>query len=113
MISAALTRWPELCWTTSPTSESAQKSLHKRFSGEFVPAAFVTDNDTHFSDWLKGLGFRPQSNGLAEHFVHTLRSAIHPVNPWSFVELDRAVDDLLSQYCNANDFAIVKRPVVI
>ncbi|KAA3682321.1 uncharacterized protein DEA37_0001974, partial [Paragonimus westermani] len=76
-------------------------ALRKLFCRECVPAALVTDNGTHFTaeslgECIKGLGCRrlftvpqpPQSNGLAETFVRTLKSAIASLTLNSLVELD-------------------------
>jgi len=110
----SFSRWPEVFLTTNPTAEFTQIALRKTFSREGVPFAFVTDNGTHFTakileDWLTGLGCRhlftaprhPQSNGLAENFVKTFKSAIQSSSPQSFHELDCITDNFLMQYRNA------------
>ncbi|VDP87671.1 unnamed protein product [Echinostoma caproni] len=43
----------------------------------------------------------PQSNGAAENFVRTLKNAIASLNPGTFDELDRGVDNFLMLYRNA------------
>lgn len=122
----AYSRWPEVFLTSSPSAEFTQQALRKVFSHEGVPTALVTDNGTHFSaksleDWLKGLGCRhlftaprhPQSNGLAENFVRTLKSAIASFSPTSFTELDRGIDNFLMQYRNAAHSVTGKSPAML
>jgi Integrase zinc binding domain/Integrase core domain len=107
-------KWPEVYFTNHATAEFTQYALRKVFSREGVPNVLVTDNGTHFTansieEWLRGIGCRhlftaprhPQSNGLAENFVKTLKCAITSVNPNSFAELERSVDNFLMQYRNA------------
>ena len=107
-------KWPEVFFTTNATADFTMRALRKTFSREGVPIALVTDNGTHFTsqeleNWLKGLGCRhlhspprhPQSNGIAENFVRTLKSAITALSPRSFDELDRGVDNFLLQYRNS------------
>ncbi|GAA49584.1 hypothetical protein CLF_103257 [Clonorchis sinensis] len=100
--------------------------MRKVFSHEGVPTALVTDNGTRFTakslgEWPKGLGCRhlftatrhPQSNGLAENFVRTLKSAITSFSPTSFVELDLGIDNLLMHYRNAVHFVTGKSPAFL
>ena len=106
-------KWPEVMFTEKPCAEFTIKALRKVFSREGVPIAVVSDNGSHFSapcvtTWLKQLGCRhlftaprhPQSNGLAENFVGTLKRAITSYAPTTFTELDRFVDNFLLQYRN-------------
>ncbi|GAA53375.1 hypothetical protein CLF_110096 [Clonorchis sinensis] len=116
----------ELFLTTSPSAEFTQQALRKVFSHEGVPTVLVTDNGTHFTakfleEWLKSLGCgrlftaprHPQSNGLAENFVRTLKSAIISFSPTTFVELDRGIDNFLIQYRNAVHSATGKSPAFL
>ncbi|KER24566.1 hypothetical protein T265_07798 [Opisthorchis viverrini] len=116
-------RWTEVFLTTSPSSEFTQYALRKLFSREGVPIVLVTDNGSHFTAksleyWLKGLGCRhlftaprhPQSNGLAENFVRTLKSAINSISPVTFHDLDRGIDNFLMQYRNAAHSITGKSP---
>ncbi|KER28078.1 hypothetical protein T265_04991 [Opisthorchis viverrini] len=116
-------RWTEVFLTTSPNSEFTQYALRKLFSREGVPIVLVTDNGSHFTAkplkyWLKGLGCRhlftaprhPQSNGLAENFVRTLKSAINSISPVTFHDLDRGIDNFLMQYKNAAHSITGKSP---
>ncbi|GAA56018.1 hypothetical protein CLF_109660, partial [Clonorchis sinensis] len=122
----AYSRWPEVFLTMSPSAEFTQQALRKVFSHEGVPTVLVTDNGTHFTakfleEWLKGLGCRhlftaprhPQSNGLAENFVRTLKSAIISFSPTTFVELDRGIDNFLMQYRNAVHSFTGKSPALL
>ncbi len=74
----------------------------------------VTDNGTHFTssevqDWLKSVGCRqvftaprnPESNGLAENFVKTLKNAVRAMAPASFQNLEQCIDSFLLYYRNA------------
>jgi hypothetical protein len=109
--------------TTNATAEFTQHALRKTFAREGVPFALVTDNGTHFTaqslkEWLRGLGCRhlftaprhPQSNGLAENFVRTLKSAVQSANPSSHSELDRMIDNFLMQYRNASHTTTRRSP---
>ena len=116
-------RWPEVFLTTTPTAEFTKMAFRKSFSREGVPHALVTDNGTHFTakvvdDWLQGIGCRhlyapprhPQSNGLAEKFVRSLKSAVRSASPHTFEQLDRCVDNFLMQYRNAVHASTGKSP---
>ncbi|VDP90572.1 unnamed protein product [Echinostoma caproni] len=104
----------EVYFTTTPSSEFTIRALRKTFSREGVSHAIVTDTGSHFTakkvtDWLNSVSCQhvltppqhPQSNGAAENFVRTLKSAIASLNPSTFDELDRGVDNFLMQYRNA------------
>jgi hypothetical protein len=110
----SFSKWPEVFFTTNPNAEFTMQALRKTFSREGVPVALVTDNGTHFAasnltQWLTSLGCKhlftaprhPQSNGLAENFVRTLKSAISSSDVSNFSELDKTVDNFLLQYRNA------------
>jgi hypothetical protein len=84
------------------------------FSREGVPSVLVTDNGTHVAaasvtEWLKSIGCKhlfiaarhPCSNGQAENFVRTLKTAIHAMESSTFSELEKNVDGFLLQYRNA------------
>ena len=99
---------------TAATAEFSQKALRKIFSREGVPTVLVTDNGSHFTakefdEWLTGTGCKhlytaprhPRSNGQAEKFVRTLKSAIASSGCKTFGELDKYVDNFLLQYRNA------------
>ena len=107
-------KFPEVFLTKTPTAEFTRQALQKLFAREGIPMAVVTDNGTHFSakalqDWLRSLGCtpvftpprHPKSNGQAENFVRTLKTAITAANPSTYEELDRSIDTFLLQYRNA------------
>ena len=52
----------------------------------------------------------PKSNGLAENFVKTLKSAIFCKSPSSLDELDLTVDNFLMQFRNADHTSSCKTP---
>lgn len=107
-------KWPEVFFTTTATANFTITALRKLFSREGVPMVLVTDNGTHFTTdilarWLEGIGCKylftaprhPASNGQAENFVRTLKSAISSIDAKNFEELERGVDNFLLQYRNA------------
>lgn len=109
----SFSKWPEVFFTSSPTAEFTIHALRKSFSREGVPLVLVTDNGSHFAakavtDWLQSIGCKhlftaprhPCSNGQAENFVKTLKSAIQSLKPSNFKELERGVDNFLLQYRN-------------
>ena len=121
----SFSRWPEVFLTTSANADFTKAVFRKLFSREDIPLVLVTDNGTHFTadhlvTWVKGLGCRhlltaprhPQSNGLAENFVKTLKAAISSMQHSTFTELDRSIDNFLMQYRNADQATTGKSPVV-
>ncbi|VDP84558.1 unnamed protein product [Echinostoma caproni] len=108
-------RWPEVYFTTSPSAEFTIRELRKTFSGGGFPHDNVTDNGSHYTAkkvtyWLNPVSCRyiltpprdPQSNGSAENFVRTLKSAIASANPSTFNELDRSFHNFLMQRSTFN-----------
>ena len=54
-------KWPEVCFTNSPTAKFTLYALRNVFRREGVPDVLVTDNGSHFSanavtQWLQGIG---------------------------------------------------------
>lgn len=107
-------KWPEVFLTKSANADFTMKALRKCFSREGSPSVIVSDNGTHFTadsiqSWLKSISTRqvftpprhPQSNGLAENFVKSLKTAIRTVAPTTFDELERCIDNFLLFYRNA------------
>ena len=107
-------KWPEIFWTSSASSQFTQTALRRCFSREGIPQVLVTDNGTPFTsentrNWLKSIGCHqvftaprhPQSNGLAENFVKTLKSAIQSAQVKTLSELEKCCDHFLLQYRNA------------
>ena len=116
-------RWPEVILTDSPNAKFTHRALRKIFSREGIPDVLVTDNRTHFTEknfnnWLTHMDCRhlytaprhPQSTGLAENFVRTLRSAIASMSRKNFDELERCVDNFLLQYRNAKHISTHESP---
>uniref|UniRef100_A0A6G5A9C6 Putative retrotransposon-like family member retr-1-like protein n=1 Tax=Rhipicephalus microplus TaxID=6941 RepID=A0A6G5A9C6_RHIMP len=82
-------KWPELCFTHTVTSEVIIEFLSSIFSREGFPDAIVTDNgpqfqSQHFEAFLSQRGiqhlrssvFYPQSNGQIERFNRVLKEHI-------------------------------------
>ena len=116
-------KWSEVFFTNSPSSDFTIHALRKVFSREGIPLVLVTDNGSHFSakavtEWLKGIGGRhlftaprhPRSNGQAENFVRTLKNAIKSLEPNTFRELERGVDRFLLQYRNCEHCSTKQTP---
>jgi hypothetical protein len=114
VVEDSYSKYPEVYFTKTASAEFTQFALRKFFSREGIPKVLVCDNGTHFTerklkDWLKSIGViqlftaprHPCSNGLAERFVQTLKTAIKFSEIKSFSELDRYVDNFLMQYRNA------------
>ena len=106
-------KWPEVFLTDSNSAEFSKKACSRLFSREGIPSVLVSDNGSHFAaahftDWLKTIGCRhlftaprhPCSNGLAENFVRTLKSAIQSLKPSTFAQLDQGIENFLLQYRN-------------
>ncbi|CAH8647132.1 unnamed protein product [Schistosoma intercalatum] len=114
---------PEVFFTTSSNSDFTIQALRRVFSREGVPLVLVTDNGSHFAadavtTWLNGIGCKhlftaprhPCSNGQAENFVRTLKTAIDSIAPSTFNELERGVDNFLLQYRNAKHSVTKETP---
>ena len=122
----AYSKWPEVFLTHSASSDFTMTALRKCFSREGLPQVIVSDNGTHFTsssirDWLAPLGVKqvfsaprhPQSNGLAENFVRSLKVAIRTKNPQCFSELDRIIDNFLLSYRNAKHSTTNEAPSLL
>ena len=114
IVEDAYSRYPDVFITTSPTANFTKFAFRKFFSKEGVPQVIVSDNGTHFTgevlqSWLESIGCRsvftaprhPCSNGLAERFVRTLKTAISANSPTTLEELHHCVDVFLLNYRNA------------
>lgn len=86
----------------------------------------VTDNGRHFTEaalqaWLKSIGCyplftaprHPCSNGQAENFIRTLKTAVRTCAPTTLKELNRTIDNFLLQYRNANHATTGKTPAML
>ncbi|CAH8523853.1 unnamed protein product [Schistosoma mattheei] len=93
------------------------------FGREGVPMVLLTDNGSHFAanavtTCLNGIGCKhlftaprhPCSNGQAENFVRTLKTAIDSIAASTFNELERGVDTILLQYRNARHSVTKETP---
>ncbi|XP_075743965.1 uncharacterized protein LOC142802803 [Rhipicephalus microplus] len=106
----AHSKWPEVCSMTTTTSEATIACIHELFCRFGFPETLVSDNGSQFISaefraYLKHRGIRhvrtapyhPSSNGLAERFVQTLKSALRKISPRSASE---ELADFLLAYRN-------------
>lgn len=123
VIEDSYSKYPEVFFTTSASAAFTQWALRRFFAREGVPNVVVSDNGTHFTadslqKWLKSIGCHavftaprhPRSNGLAENFVKTLKTAIKAQNPQTLDALWQATDAFLLQYRNATHATTSKTP---
>ncbi|KER29820.1 hypothetical protein T265_03616 [Opisthorchis viverrini] len=82
-----------------------QLSLHSGIRGQLLVK--------HFNEFMPTTVVLFSLNGLAENFVRTLKSAIISLSPTSFVELDRGIDNFLTQYRNAVHSVTGKSPALL
>ena len=126
VVEDSYSKYPEVYFTKSATAEFTQFALRKFFSREGIPKVLVSDNGSHFTEkslkeWLKTIGViqlftaprHPCSNGLAERFVQTLKTAIRSCDISNFKDLDRYVDNFLMQYRNAEHSSTRKSPAFL
>lgn len=119
----AFSKWPEVYFSRNQSAAFTIKALRKTFSREGIPQVMVSDNGGSFTasemkDWLHSIGCvqvftaprHPQSNGQAENFVKTLKSAIGTANPRNLEEMESIADNLLLQYRNAEHATTKHRP---
>ena len=122
----SFSKWPEVFFTTTPTTSFVIQVLRKCFSREGIPQVLVTDNGSQFcatemKAWLDSIGCRhlrtaprhPCSNGAAENLVKTVKSAIASANPKTFPELETLVDNFLLQYRNAIHATTKESPAML
>ncbi|XP_062710659.1 uncharacterized protein K02A2.6-like [Aedes albopictus] len=89
----AFSKWPEISIVRSPTTAAVINFLDEVFARFGVPITIVSDNGTQFSsvqfaEFCKKNGiqhlrispYHPQSNGQAERFVETLKTALLKIN---------------------------------
>nr|XP_050037752.1 uncharacterized protein K02A2.6-like [Dermacentor andersoni] len=85
----AHSKWPEVCQMRDTSAENTVNRLHEIFCRFGYPEVVVSDNGPQFisavfSNYLKSIGTRhvrtsayhPSSNGQAERFVQTLKTAL-------------------------------------
>lgn len=122
----AYSKWPEVFLTKTANADFVQMTLQKFFAREGIAQTIVSDNGTPFvaqslQTWLRRIGCtpmqtaprHPQSNGLAENFVRTLKTAIQSRNPTTFVELNKTIDTFLLQYRNTKHLTSGKIPAEV
>ena len=86
--------WPEVMQVKDRSAESTIKALRSVFSRLGVPYTLVSDNAAEFGsemlqDWLLKIGckpyktppYHPQSNGLAERMVRTIKNGMKAWRP--------------------------------
>ena len=126
VVEDSFSKFPEAFITTNATAEFTREALQRLFSREGIAQVIVTDNGRHFTEatlqaWLKSVGCysiftaprHPCSNGQAENFVRTLKTAIRACGPTNLKELGRTVDNFLLQYRNAIHPTTKKTPAML
>ncbi|XP_029709184.2 uncharacterized protein K02A2.6-like [Aedes albopictus] len=86
------TKWPEVYATKTTTTKTTTKLLSQSFATFGVPETIVSDNGTQFTSHefktfceqhgirhVRTAPFHPQSNGLAERFVDTLKRTLRKI----------------------------------
>ncbi|XP_061509326.1 uncharacterized protein K02A2.6-like [Anopheles gambiae] len=104
------TKWPEVYATKTTTAKTTIKFLTQSFATFGVPETIVSDNGTQFTSFefqafCKQLGichirtapYHPQSNGLAERFVDTLKRTLRKIRAGGET-LDEALQTFLQVY---------------
>ena len=122
IIGDSYSKFPEVFLTKEATADFTKHALQKFFAREGIAQVLVSDNGTPFTaqsiqQWLKSIGCNqvfspprhPQSNGLAENFVRTLKQAVKAFAPSNLTTLHQAIDTFLLRYRSANH-ATTRRP---
>ncbi|XP_062541115.1 uncharacterized protein K02A2.6-like [Armigeres subalbatus] len=104
------TKWPEVYATKTTTTKTTIKLLTQSFSPFGLPETIVSDNGTQFTShefnaFCERLGirhvrtapFHPQSNGLAERFVDTLKRTLRKIRSGGET-LEEALQTFLQVY---------------
>ena len=126
VIEDAYSKFPEVFLTTSASADFTKTALRRFFSREGVAQVIVSDNGSHFTadslrSWLAKIGCHtiysaprhPCSNGLAENFVKSLKTAIQAASPTTLEELNNAIDTFLLHYRNAVHATTRKTPAML
>ena len=92
----SMSGWPEAMRVPNRDAATVKRVLQAIFSRNGVPHVLVSDNasefcDSNFTDWLQRIGCRslktpprhPQSNGIAERMVQSIKKASQAWNPGS------------------------------
>lgn len=126
VIEDAFSKFAEVFLTTNASAAFTKRALQNLFAREGIAQVLVTDNGTHFTqrelqEWLHSIGCNtvytaprhPQSNGQAENFVRTLKTAIRAGSPTNLEQLQTCVDNFLLQYRNAVHASTKKSPAML
>jgi len=94
--------------------------LRRFFSQQGIPKLLISDNASYFISgdlqaWFAAIGtehqtiapYHPQSNGLAERFVDTVKQHVKAIN---CSDLQTAIDRFLMQYRNSIHLTTLKTP---
>ena len=89
----AHSKWPDVMLMSSTTSQATIHALRQLFATYGLPQQLVLDNGPQFSSvefatflarngvkHIRSSPYHPSTNGLAEHFVHTLKQAMKRSN---------------------------------
>jgi len=126
VVEDAYSKFPEVFLTRHATADFTRKALQSLFAREGVPQVLVTDNGTHFTAdslqaWLRSVGCcgvftpprHPASNGQAENFVRTLKTAIRAGAPSDSEQLQSVICNFLLQYRAAAHATTGKPPALL
>ena len=126
IIQDSFSKFPEVFVTDHATASFSKLCFQTMFAREGIPQAIVTDNGTHFTaielqNWLQSIGCQcvftpprhPCSNGQAESFVKTLKTAVAANEPTSLDELRSSIATFLLQYRNSVHPATGKTPAML
>lgn len=104
------TKWPEVYATKTTTTRTTIKLLTQTFATFGVPETIVSDNGTQFTSYefknfcenqgihhVRTAPFHPQSNGLAERFVDTLKRTLRKIRSGGDT-LEEALQTFLQVY---------------
>lgn len=106
----AFSGWPEVVRVANRSASTVKHVLRVIFSRNGVPKCLVSDNAREFHDellcsWLLQIGckpmktppYHPQSNGIAERMVHTVKQGLKAFCP-SFGNVDSYLCRMLLSY---------------
>ena len=118
----ASTKWPEIFTMNSTTSTATIALLRSTFARFGIPREIVTDNGPQFASaefeaYLSkqgivhrmGAPYHPETNGLAERMVQTVKQALKKMENQSG-EMSAKIQRFLYSYRNAEHSAIGKSP---
>lgn len=104
------TKWPEVYATKTTTTKTTMKLLTNSFATFGIPETIVSDNGTQFTSHefqsfceqqgihhIRTAPYHPQSNGLAERFVDTLKRTLRKIRSGGET-LEEALQTFLQVY---------------